>query len=175
MVRALHQRWRELPLAVILAAGLGVLFSACGGSKATTIAPPAAFSSAATTVIIRANDFQYQADKTTVPAGPVHFAFTNQSKTYQHELWVFPQDQPKLNDMLAAKDASKNAGSDVNEEDFLQGIAGKVDHVAPGKTAAFDATLQPGTYEMACFIITNIGGKNMVHYEMGMHTLLTVQ
>lgn len=33
----------------------------------------------------------------------------------------------------------------------------------------------PGTYELACFITSDIGGKKMVHYDMGMHTLLTVQ
>jgi len=138
----------------------GDLVSACGGAPAVNAV---------------ANDFSFQFSRLTVPAGKVHFTLKNNSKTYNHELWVYPQNQPKLKDMLAAKDASTNGGSDVDEADYLQGVAGKVEDLEPGKTASFDATLAAGAYEMACFVVTTMVGKPMVHYEMGMHAILTVQ
>jgi uncharacterized cupredoxin-like copper-binding protein len=142
-----------------------LLLAGCGGGGASS------GSGGGTTVTANANDFNFKFNTTTVSAGKVHFVLKNQSKTYQHELWVYPKDQPKLQDLIAAKDA----GQDVNEGDYLQNIAGKVEDLDPGKSANFDATLQPGTYEMACFVVTNIAGKNMVHYEMGMHDTLTVK
>ena len=123
------------------------------------------------TVTVTANDFSFHLSRSSVPAGKVHFVLQNQSKTYPHELWVYPPDQPKLNDMLAVADK----GVDVDVHDYLQGVAGGVEDLAPGKTASFDATLKPGTYDLACFVASTIGGKTMVHYEMGMHDQLTVQ
>jgi uncharacterized cupredoxin-like copper-binding protein len=149
---------RGLPsfaLLLLLAAPLAACSGASGGSPA---------------VSVTANDFSYQVNQTHLAAGKVHFTLKNNSKTYQHELWVYPQTQPKLSDMLAQKDT----GADVTEADFLQGVAGKVEDLDPGKTASFDANLPPGTYDFACFIVSNIGGKNVVHYELGMHGTLTV-
>ena len=163
MLQQIRLSRRGLIASAVPAALLGSFLAACSGSQSS--------GGGATTVTATANDFSFKFGRTTVPAGKVHFVLQNASKTYQHELWVYPQAQPKLQAMLAAKDA----GGDVNEEDYLQGVAGHVDDLDPGKTASFDATLQPGTYEMACFIVTSIGGKSMVHYEMGMHDLLTVQ
>ncbi len=154
------------------AAGSPTSSSAATSSPAATSAPASATATAAaTTVTVRAEDFSFHLDKTVVPAGSVHFVLVNDSKDYEHELWVYPQGQPKLQQMLAVKDA----GKDVDEMDYLTGVAGKVEDVPPGKTASFDATLQPGTYELSCFITSTIGGKAMVHYEMGMHATLTVQ
>ncbi len=97
--------------------------------------------------------------------------FINDSKGYKHELWVYPASQPKLQDMLARK----QAGDDVSEEDYLQGLAGHVEDVPPGQTASFDAMLAPGSYELSCFVTNSVTGQTTVHYQMGMHTQLTVQ
>jgi uncharacterized cupredoxin-like copper-binding protein len=121
-------------------------------------------------VNVNANDFNFVLDKTHAPAGTVHFTLNNQSKSYQHEFWIYPSYQPKIQDLITAKDA----GKDVNEEDYLQNIAGKVEDLDPGKSGSFDAKLAPGTYEFACFVTTNIAGKNQVHYELGMHGNFTV-
>jgi uncharacterized cupredoxin-like copper-binding protein len=122
-------------------------------------------------VAVTANDFSFALNRASVPAGRVHVQLVNQSKDYEHEVWVYPQQQPKLQEMLT----QKRAGKDVEELDYLQGVAGHVEDVPAGQTAAFDASLTPGTYELSCFIASDIGGKKMVHYDMGMHTLLTVQ
>jgi uncharacterized cupredoxin-like copper-binding protein len=180
---------RRLVLSAVPAALLGSVLAACGsgsggssqvGRPAPSVGAQGAATAAAEsaqagpTVTAIANDFSYKFSTNSVPAGTVHFVLQNQSKTYKHELWVYPQNQPKLQALIATKDASTQNGDDVSEGDYLQGVAGKAEDVDPGKTASFDATLQPGTYEMACFVTTSIGGKNMVHYEMGMHGLLTV-
>lgn len=190
--------WRDaagkqgLPLLVLLPLLLGcALLAACGSSSSGNSGPatsstPASGTVSTTsgsgavsttasggpvTVTVQANDFLFKFSRMTVPAGTVHFVLENQSKTYQHELWVYPQTQPKLTAMLAAEDA----GQTVNMPDYIQGAAGHVGPLDPGATASFDVTLQPGTYEMSCFVTTSIAGKTMVHYEMGMHGLLTVQ
>jgi uncharacterized cupredoxin-like copper-binding protein len=165
---------------------LPLLLAACGGGSspsssnspqpgtgavATQSSNAAAPSGGSATVNATANDFNFKFNTTSVAAGPVHFTLTNQSKTYQHELVVYPQNQPKLQAMITALDA----GQTVNLTDYLQGIAANIPPQDPGKSASADATLQPGTYDMACFVVTNIGGKNMVHYEMGMHDPLTVK
>ncbi len=146
-----------LPLLLVLAA--------CGGKSS------AATTTATTTVTLHATDFDFQGVPKTVPAGRVHFVLANGSKDYQHELWVYPQNQPQLPDLLA----EKAAGQTVDEATMLQNLVGHVEDVAPGKNAAFDATLAPGTYEMACFITSTIGAQTMVHYDLHMHAVFTVQ
>jgi uncharacterized cupredoxin-like copper-binding protein len=123
------------------------------------------------TVTIHGGEFYFSTDTPTVPAGQVHFVFINDSQNFNHEVWVYPQDQPNLRALLT----QKRAGNDVDENDYLQGVVGEVVDVAPGDTASFDGVLTPGIYEMACFINETIGGQTMNHYDSGMHALLTVQ
>ena len=161
--RAIHHsgpRWRSI--AVFLLSGVVVLLflAGCSSNK-----------SSAATLTIHANDFRFQLSKQTMPAGKVHVIFINDSKTYNHEVWLYPQTQPDLQTILT----KKQAGQDVDETTVLQGLAGHIEDVQPGKKAAFDATLTPGTYELGCFITSDIAGTKHVHYIDGMHALLTVQ
>jgi uncharacterized cupredoxin-like copper-binding protein len=146
------------PLAILLTSAC-LFLAACGGSA-----------TGGASVNAQATDFSYKLDHTTASGGKVHVTLKNNSTTYQHELWLYPQNQPKLKDLLAAK----AAGQDASEQDYLQNVAGKIEDLDPGKTASFDAMLQPGTYEFACFIVSNIAGKQTVHYDLGMHGQLTV-
>ena len=160
---------------------LATVLAACGGStknnNVKSPAPVASVAANATTtegeliLAVTANDFSFTLNRATVPAGRVHVQLINRSKDYQHEVWVYPQTQPKLEQMLGLK----RSGQETEELDYVQGVAGHVEDVPAGQTAAFDATLTPGTYELACFITSDIGGKKMVHYDMGMHLLVVVQ
>ncbi len=169
---------------------LAAVLAACGSNSTNTngksAAPVASVAANATTangeVILAAtaNDFSFTLNRATVPAGRVHVQLINRSKDYKHEVWVYPQTQPKLDQLLQAK----RSGQTIGEVDYLQGLAGHVEDVPAGQTAAFDATLTPGTYELACFITSDIGGKmmanvagmhGMMHYDLGMHLLVTVQ
>jgi len=171
---------RRLFLFSLTGAALLSVVAGCGGSPAAnpsstgTGTPagdaPATTGAGAATVTAGANDFSFKFSQSAVRAGTAHFVLQNDSKTYQHELWVYPQNQPRLGDYLRAEDD----GRTVNAQDYLQSVAGHVGPVDPGKSASFDAQLQPGTYEMSCLVASTIAGKTMVHYEMGMHGLLTV-
>jgi plastocyanin len=121
------------------------------------------------TVNVRGSDFAFSSDKVSVPAGNVHFVFSNQSTTNPHELWVYPQNQPRLQEMVRAKES----GQDVEEKDYMQNIAG-VEDVKVGQTESFDVTLQPGAYELGCFITMAADGQQRNHYTMGMHIPFTV-
>jgi uncharacterized cupredoxin-like copper-binding protein len=162
---------------------LTAVLAACGGStknnNVKSPAPVASVAANATTtdgeviLAVSANDFSFTLNRPTVPAGRVHVQLINRSKDYQHEVWVYPQTQPKLEQLLGLK----RSGQVADELDYLQGLAGHVEDVPAGQMAAFDADLTPGTYELSCFITSDIGGKMMmmVHYDMGMHALVTVQ
>ena len=161
--RAIHHtrpRWQRS--AVFLLSGVVVLLFLAGCSSDN---------SSAATLTIHATDFRFQLSTQTVSAGTVHVVFINDSKDYTHEVFLYPQTQPGLQTMLT----QKQAGQDVDETTVLQGLAGHVGAVPPGKQAAFDATLTPGTYELGCFITSDIAGTKHVHYSDGMHALLTVQ
>jgi uncharacterized cupredoxin-like copper-binding protein len=118
--------------------------------------------------VVHARDFLFAVSNETVTPGPVHFQLLNDSTTYQHELWIFPTDQPRLQELLAKKQAG-----DINEEDFLQGLAGHVEDIAPGHSIGFDVSLPEGTYTLACFIKSSVGGTDVIHYNLGMHTTIT--
>lgn len=159
---------------------LAAVLAACGNGKnnnGKSPAPVASVAANATTtdgeviLAVTANDFSFALNRPSVPAGRVHIQLINRSKDYPHEVWVYPQAQPKLEQLLGLK----RAGQSLDEIDYLEGLAGHVEDVPAGATAAFDATLTAGTYELACFIISDIGGKKMMHYDMGMHILVTVQ
>ena len=121
-------------------------------------------------LIVHGTDFAFTVSDPSVTPGPVHIQFLNDSKDYVHELWVFPTDQPQLKELLA----EKNAGKTIDEADFLTGLAGHVEDIDPGRSIAFDVTLQPGTYTLACFIKSAIGGKDIIHYDLGMKATLPV-
>lgn len=64
--------------------------------------------------------------------------------------------------------ALQRADQDVDESDYIKGLAGHVEDVEPGKTATFDATLDPGFYELACFLRgKNPDGSTFVHFDKG--------
>lgn len=115
---------------------------------------------------VHATDFSFQTNVATVTPGPVHIAFFNDSKDYEHEVFVFPADQPKLDAFLAAK----RAGQEVAESDFLTGIVGSVEDVPAGQSIAFDATFPAGNYVLACFVSSPIAGQDTIHYDLGMHS-----
>jgi uncharacterized cupredoxin-like copper-binding protein len=110
----------------------------------------------------------FTADASAVPAGKVKFVFKNEGKL-THELMVYPlQDLSKMMDQ-------KRQGQDVDEMDFIKGLAGKADDVDPGKSASFEATLAPGFYELACHVLgKNADGSSFTHFGKGQFLTLAV-
>ncbi len=121
-------------------------------------------------LIIHATDFSFAVSDPSVTPGPVHIQFLNDSTTYVHEVFVFPSNQPKLDEFLA----EKAAGKEVSEPEFLQGLAGGVEDIDPGHSIAFDVVLPAGSYTLACFVGSTVGGSDVIHYNLGMHATLPV-
>lgn len=110
----------------------------------------------------------YTVDKSAVPAGKVKFVFKNEGKL-THELMVYSLQD--ISGMLNAK----RQGQDVDEMDYIKGLAGSADDVDPGKTDSFEATLTPGFYELACHVlIKNKDGSTFTHFGKGQFFTLAV-
>lgn len=140
---------------------------------AATVPGTPAPTGAASTVKVEAydegNGFFFRVDKLAVPAGTVTFDFKNTSTKMTHELYVYPiQD-------LTAMMALKRAGQKAAETDYIKGLVGKAEDIEPSKSATFAGPLQPGFYELACFIKgKNPDGSTYVHFDKGQCVTLAV-
>ena len=100
-----------------------------------------------TVIHVTLTEFKVTIDRTSVPAGPVTFEITNNG-AIEHEL------------VLEA------AGS--HDEPFeLNGVESEKEAIQPGTTVSFDWTLEPGEYQLSCYVPG--------HFEAGMHTTFTVE
>lgn len=148
-----------------------LLLSACGsgGSSAsantqsdapaeTQSQAPASAEGTVVNVAVGETDVQHQymnLDASSVPAGPVTFAITNEG-VKEHEFVILSTDQPAGQLEMNGDEANEDAYTAVDE---VEGIAG-------GETANLSVTLKPGHYALIC----NIKG----HYRMGMNADFTV-
>ncbi len=97
--------------------------------------------------------------KATVPAGPVTFNVTNDSKAMVHEMVVSP-----IKDENIALPYDKT-GQKVDED--AAGHLGEVAELEHGKKGVLTLQMKPGRYILYC----NIPG----HYMLGMWTVITVK
>ncbi len=169
-------------------AGGGVVtiaLNACGTAPAPTAAPPtvtplpppptlaptqaagADTAPAVATVNVVAKEFVFEMDSLVAPAGKVHFTFKNAGKM-THDFWIYaPQD-------LTAYLAKKRAGEKVKGKDYLKGATELFDLEA-GKSGENDIVLQPGYYEVSCFVQSkNPDGSTFPHIDKGQVQWLTV-
>lgn len=122
-----------------------VVASACGGTSEPTEQP---------TLSVTLTDFAVTADPGTVKAGRVVFAIRNRA-AMAHELTVIRTDQ--------APDSRPMDGGKANED----GKVGGVSNISAGVSRKLALDLAPGRYVLIC----NVPG----HYQLGMHTPLTVE
>ena len=129
---------KQLVALLIAALSLAVLlFAACGGNAP---AGPAV-------VNVTLNEFKIEMDRTSIPAGPVKFVFTNNCSV-EHEVVL---------ELAGDVDKPFEAGDKVSEAEDIE----------PGKSSTLEWTIDtPGQYQLAC----HVPG----HYEAGMVTLFTV-
>jgi len=92
-------------------------------------------------------EFGVALDKTSVLAGAITFEIEN-TGAIVHELVLEPS---------GAHDEPFEAG----------GVESEVEDIEPGATASFEWTLEPGEYQLACYIEG--------HFEAGMYTTFTVK
>lgn len=144
----MHITRRRAMLAPI--AGLVLLASACSGGSGGGKGG----------VQVTLQDFAVKLSKSTVPAGEITFAATNEGPSV-HELEIFSVPEGIDPDDLPVKDNvadTESQGLDAIDE---------VEDVAPSTTTSLTLSLEPGTYVLIC----NLAG----HYEQGMHAALTVE
>jgi uncharacterized cupredoxin-like copper-binding protein len=104
------------------------------------------------------SDMAIKLDQSSVKAGKVTFAVTNEAMSENHEM-VLIRLKDKSQTLPLLKEKHRIDESKVNS-------LGEVADLKPGDQGTFTATLKPGAYELMC----NVKG----HYEAGMHTVLTV-
>lgn len=97
-------------------------------------------------------------DRTSVPAGKVHFVVTNASFDDTHEMIIVKTD------LTPAQFPTNKDGSKVDEKKFKG--AKEVSDIKSGGTGTLDMNLKPGHYVLFCNI------KN--HFKGGMYAELTV-
>jgi uncharacterized cupredoxin-like copper-binding protein len=87
------------------------------------------------TIAVKLIDYSVTPDRPSVPAGTIRFDATNASAAVEHEFVV-------------------HRLRDDGSGDFI----GEVEDIHPGKSKTLILDLTPGTYRLACFIVTRVGG-----------------
>ena len=105
-----------------------------------------------TVVQAKLNEYSIILDQSSIPAGAVKFEFENIG-TEEHEVVLEP------------------AGAE--DEPFeLNGEASEAEGIQPGATATLEWTLEPGEYQLACYVINE--GDTETHAMKGMIVQFTV-
>lgn len=106
-------------------------------------------------------------DRLAVTAGDVTFTATNGMKV-NHDFVVYP-----IGDVSGPIAAGLEAGEDI---DLAAPAVGLFEDLAPGKTDSKSVKLAPGTYVMACFMVSkNADGTAFVHRDMGQRITFVVK
>jgi uncharacterized cupredoxin-like copper-binding protein len=146
---------RSLCLALLVVAG------------ASAVASPALAKQSATVVNVELQDtstggdvtaMRIKPDRDAVPAGPVVFHVTNESKEQIHEMLVVQTDG-------SGKPLPYDAKRDRVVESRIKHL-GEVSDLKPGGKGTLRLTLRPGSYLLIC--------NETGHYKAGMSTPLTV-
>ncbi|OWY62676.1 hypothetical protein B7486_57150 [cyanobacterium TDX16] len=110
------------------------------------------------------DDYTYDGLPEAIEAGTTTFVIENVSTEQPHEMAIFqnPEDVPLAE---AAEGGPEGFAQRFPEHEVI--IAG------PGATSeAVAVTLEPGTYDVVCFIPSTEDG--LAHFEHGMHTEIRV-
>ncbi len=128
------------------------------GGPATSISTPSS------TISVAMKDGAYgswilQPDHLVASSGKVTVNVTNNMKV-NHDFVVYP-----IGDVSKQITEGLKAGEDIDLADPAQAVA---ENLEPGKTGSATLTLTPGTYVMACFMVSkNADGSTFVHRDMG--------
>lgn len=152
---------------------LVALFAACGddddGDKKDQ-----ASSGGGTVLNVTGDEWNFKADKDTVPAGDVTIVFTNKGKIV-HELAVYTKQD--ISARLAEKVAAKKQGTKaaLGDSQAIKGWVDELEDVDPGTSKTMTVKLTPGVYELGCLAIENTSEGTFSHHEKQMYTTLTVK
>ncbi len=139
---------------------------ACGGDDDDDAAP-AADGTPASAVTVNLTNWAMEPSSGVLKAGTVTFTATHVEEHgghgvseggETHQLLVAPLPEGK-------KGGKGNFGSPVLN----------LTEIKMGETKTGEATLAPGTYELACLVVEQVNGKSVIHYEKGMYTTVSVE
>ncbi|HLB44840.1 MAG TPA: hypothetical protein VJK49_05590 [Candidatus Limnocylindrales bacterium] len=138
--------------AVALMAGVSLAGAGCAAGPGPT--------GTRSDVTVTLTDYLIEASPTTVPAGEVRLAITNDGDTL-HEVEVFTL--PAGIDAAGLTVTSHVADTDSAGMEVIDEVEG----IIPRGTPNLTVTLAPGRYALICNLPT--------HYALGMHATLTVE
>lgn len=118
-----------------------------------------------TSVDVTLQEFSVLPSVDSVPAGEVTFAVTNDGPNDVHEFVVIATD-------LAAGDLPTDEHGAVDEAGEGMEVVDEIQEVPVGETQELTVTLEAGSYVLVCNIYDP--DEDEAHYQMGMHTALTV-
>ncbi len=124
-------------------------------------APSTAKIQGPTTVQVTLKEWSIQPNLTTVPAGKVTFAVTNQG-AIEHEMVILRTDVAPT--QLAMNSAEP--GTALEDSTVVKNV-GEVDEVAAGESKSDTFDLTPGKYVLIC--------NEASHYQAGMETSFIVK
>jgi len=139
-------------LAVLMAAGLALAASSCGGDEAT--------------VAITLQEFAVGADPTSVSAGSVTFEATNEGPDDVHEFVVIATDLA-ITELPTVEDGSVDEAGEGLE------VIGEIEDIPVGETQSVTLDLEAGNYALICNIYD--AEEDEAHYQEGMRTSFTVE
>lgn len=162
---------------LIAVAGLvaaGLISAACGGDddssdmNGTDMNGATGGDASASSVTVNLKNWAIEPSSKTLAPGMVKF-------TAMHEM-----EHGSAN-MAGAEGATHQlvvlplpAGEKAGQSKFGAPVL-NLSEIKPGETKSGQAELAPGTYELACLVVEQVGGKAVNHYEKGMYAQITVK
>jgi uncharacterized cupredoxin-like copper-binding protein len=148
---------------VLVAIGVAAMLAACaadgdGGASATS------GDNDATTIDVTLQEWAVVAAETSVPAGEVTFAITNEGPEDVHEFVIFRTD-------LDVSELPTDENGVVDESGEGVEVVDEVEEIAVGASAELTVTLDAGSYALVCNIYSE--DESEAHYQMGMRTAFT--
>jgi uncharacterized cupredoxin-like copper-binding protein len=141
-----------------------LLTIALAGCSSST--PASSPSGGSTTVNATLQEWAILLDQSSVPAGSITFAVTNEGPDEVHEIVVIKTD------LAPNKLPTDDTGSVIEDAAGVENV-GEIGDLATGATENLTLDLAAGSYVLICNIYT--ADTHQSHYAMGMRTAFTVE
>ncbi|MFN0145623.1 MAG: hypothetical protein ACKVT1_03870 [Dehalococcoidia bacterium] len=148
-----------------LAGLVGLLAVACGGGDDDT---PEQAGTPASEVTVNLTNWAMEPSSKTLAAGTVTFVATHEA---EHGSMDMAGQEGATHQLIVAR---LPAGAKAGQSKFSDPVVNLTD-IKPGEIKTAEARLEPGTYELACQVVEEVGGKSVNHYTKGMYTTVTVK
>ena len=155
------------PFVLIALALVGLVAVSCGGDD-DDAAPGDQGGAPASDVMVNLKNWAVEPSSRTLAAGIVKFSALHVA---EHGAMDMAGQEGATHQLVVSRlpDGAKAGQSKYGAP--VMNLTG----IKPGETKTGEAELAPGTYELACLVAEQVGGKTVNHYEKGMYTQVTVR